>query len=276
MNPADWNTNTWVCFLAPLISALSGICEVSQLCKVVLFVFVRLRKQNGGSGCQWNETPPPLSGRWGAWVIWWSLDGRHGGTFLRVQRITETLATHTLSSWPASAISVSLQLTARIVCRISSGGTSPTGPQRDLTATGPDVNPAQHVLYRHTKWMFTIIQVSHIRAGERLELHSKEHLSGGAEECGAWVAKADQEAFFFFFFSSQLFCRKLMIFILKSQLILSDWAQKSLSFWIHFNLQVFEFLAECQNCKFCLFKFLCFNQNHEINHRSNSLLLYND
>ena len=139
------------------------------------------------------------------------------GTFLRVQRITETLATHTLSSWPASAISVSLQLTAHIVCRISSGGTSPTGPQRDLTATGPDANPAQHVLYRQTKWLLMIIQVSHIPAGERLELHSKEHLSGGAEECGAWVAKTDQEPFFFF---SSVVLQEIHDFHIKSQLII--------------------------------------------------------
>lgn len=170
------------------------------------------------------------------------------GTFLRVQRITETLATHTLSSWPASAISVSLQLTAHIVCRISSGGTSPTGPQRDLTATGPDANPAQHVLYRQTKWLLMIIQVSHIPAGERLELHSKEHLSGGAEECGAWVAKTDQEPFFFF---PQLCCRKYMISILKVSW--SSWDQPhTVVWWLNYK-------------SFSLFMkiFLCYIQRHQ-------------
>lgn len=52
--------------------------------------------------------------------------------------------------------------------------------------------------------MFTIIQVSHIRAVEGLELHRKQHLSGGLEEFGGGAAsldKTDQELFFFFSFS---------------------------------------------------------------------------
>lgn len=116
------------------------------------------------------------------------MDGCHRGTFLRVQGITERLATRTLSSWLSFAISVSLQLTGCIVCRIRSGGTSLIGPQRDLTATGTDLNPAQHVLYRPTKWVFTVIQVSHIPAVKGLELRSKQHLSGGLEEFGGWPA----------------------------------------------------------------------------------------
>ena len=113
-----------------------------------------------------------------------TVDGCHRGTFLRVQGITETLATRTLSSWLSSAISVSLQLTGRIVCRISSGGTSSTGLQRDLTATGTGPNPPVRVLWGHVKWKFTIIQVSHNPSEEGLELCRKQHLSGGLEEFG--------------------------------------------------------------------------------------------
>lgn len=152
-----------------------------------------------------NTTPPLAVGKMknpecevrSCWSrSWWNMDGCHRGTFLRLQRITEKLATHTLSSWLAIAISVSLQLTVCIVCRIRSGGTSPTGPQSDLTATGTGFNPPQHVLQRQTKWLFTIIQVSHIPAREGLELRSKQHLSGRLEEFGggpACPAKADRE-----------------------------------------------------------------------------------
>lgn len=156
------------------------MCEISQLCKVAFFVFVC------GSNCQWNGNP--RSGRWGADLVkyGWQRDiPQSAGDYSR-----------TLSSWLSFAISVSLQLTGCIVCRIRSGGTSPIGPRRDLTATGTDLNPAQHVLYRPTKWVFTIIQVSHIPAVKGLELHSKQHLSGGLEESGGWpacLAEADQD-----------------------------------------------------------------------------------
>lgn len=121
--------------------------------------------------------------RWGRCDGAWSAAAeRHSSDCRGLQG---SQATHTLSSWLALCYISRSPINSLHCCAgLGAAGHVPLAHWESSQQLAPDLILAQHVLFGQTKWVFTIIQVSHIQAGGGLELCCKWHLSEGLGEFG--------------------------------------------------------------------------------------------